>query len=294
MPENILSLMPSLRKNNDGSGYISHLKYLVVLILAGIITCNSLVIFSEPHSRHTISLVMLGACASVATVLGVVAVCRHGLKGTHGKSYLFLTVGIGLWLIADLGIMYIYFVMGFEDQKQIYFPDAFWLSGYLFLILHLAYTIKSISVKKLSLTLVTTLVVIVGFAIFNFFHDLSLNLFDGIPEVLLAEKGYTEADLIVTLLYPILDLGLMVPSVLILISLFNDYQHSIPWILSSLSLLINSMADIGYSDNFVRGSPSSWAWDLFYISDFIVVAGALYWYNKFHISNSLVHEKGHQ
>jgi hypothetical protein len=286
--------MPSLKKNNNDFGYIAHLKYLVALMLAGIITCNLLVIFSEPHSRHAVSLIVLGTCASVATTLGIVVVYRYGLKDNHWKSFLSLTIGIGLWLIADLSVMYLYFVIGIEDQKQIYLPDIFWLSGYLFLILHLVYTLKSISVKKLSLILVAMLVIIVGFAIFNFFHYLSLNLFDGVHEVLLAGKGYTGVDLVVTILYPVLDLSLMVPSVLILVSLFHSYLHSIPWILSSLSLLMNSIADIGYSDDFVRGSPGSWEWDLFYISDFIVMIGALYWYNKFHISNSVVHEKRHQ
>ncbi len=286
--------MPGLKKNNNDFKYVSHLKYLAALLLAGVVTCYLLVIFSEPHSRHAVSLIALGTCASVATTLGIVVVSRHGLKDNHGKSFLFLTTGIGLWLVADLVVLYLYFVIGLEDQKQIYLPDIFWLCGYLFLILHLVYTIKSISVKKLSLTLVLILVIIIGFVIFNLFHYLSLNLFDGIHEVLLTGKGYTEIDLVVTVLYPVLDLSLMVPSLLILVSLFHSYQHFIPWVLSSLSLLINSIADIGYSDDFVRGSPGSWEWDLFYISDFIVMIGALYWYNKFHISNSVVHEKKHQ
>ncbi|MDQ4072965.1 MAG: hypothetical protein M3162_01535 [Thermoproteota archaeon] len=287
--------MPSPKEDNNNSGFILHLKYLVALLLAGIITCNLLIIFSEPNSRHAVSLIVLGTCASVATALGVVVVYRYGLKDNHGKSFLFLTLGIGLWLIADLSVMYLYFVIGLEDQNQVYLPDVFWLSGYLFLILHLVYAIKSISVKKLSITLVTILVIIVGFIIFNFFHYISLNLFDDIPKDFLAGEGegYTRMDLVVTILYPILDLSLMVPSVLILVSLFHIYQHSIPWILSSLSLLINSMADIGYSDDFVRGSPGSWEWDLFYISDFIVMAGALYWYNKFHVPNSMAHEERH-
>jgi hypothetical protein len=27
-----------------------------------------------------------------------------------------------------------------------------------------------------------------------------------------------------------------------------------------------------------------WFWELFYVADFIIIAGALIWYNKFHIS----------
>jgi len=91
---------------------------------------------------------------------------------------------------------------------------------------------------------------------------------------------------IVTITYPILDLTLIIPSAIILVSLRRDYQHSIPWFLSSLSLLVNAIADDGYVNDFVNGNLQNlWIWDLFYATDFIIMAGALFWYNKFHISN---------
>ncbi|HEX5975949.1 MAG TPA: hypothetical protein VFY68_01665, partial [Nitrososphaeraceae archaeon] len=88
--------------------------------------------------------------------------------------------------------------------------------------------------------------------------------------------------------YPILDLMLIIPSAIILVSLRRDYEHSIPWLLSSLSLLVNAIADDGYVNDFVNGnSHDLWIWDLFYVTDFIIMAGALLWYNKFHISNEI-------
>jgi hypothetical protein len=93
---------------------------------------------------------------------------------------------------------------------------------------------------------------------------------------------------IVTIAYPILDLALIIPSAIILVSLRRDYQHSIPWFLSSLSLLVNAIADDGYVYDFVNGDLQNlWIWDLFYVTDFIIMAGALFWYNKFHISNEI-------
>ena len=92
----------------------------------------------------------------------------------------------------------------------------------------------------------------------------------------------------VTVTYPVLDLILIIPSVILLVILRKDYQHSIPWLLSSLSLLVNAIADDGYVNEFVNGnSQNLWFWDLFYVTDFIIMAGALIWYNKFHISNKL-------
>jgi hypothetical protein len=96
------------------------------------------------------------------------------------------------------------------------------------------------------------------------------------------------AAFIVTIAYPILDLMLIIPSAIILVSLRRDYQHSVPWFLSSLSLLVNAVADDGYVNDYLNSnSQNLWVWDLFYVTDFIIMAGALFWYNKFHISNEI-------
>jgi len=34
-------------------------------------------------------------------------------------------------------------------------------------------------------------------------------------------------------------------------------------------------------------SQNFWIWDLFYIADFIVMAAALFWYNRYHISRTV-------
>jgi hypothetical protein len=84
--------------------------------------------------------------------------------------------------------------------------------------------------------------------------------------------------------YPVLDLILIIPSVLILVNLRKDYMQSVPWFLSSLSLLINAIADDGYVGDFVNGHLHNLLfWDMFYVLDFIIMAGALFWYNRFHI-----------
>ena len=93
--------------------------------------------------------------------------------------------------------------------------------------------------------------------------------------------------ILVSLMYPILDLILIAPSAIILLSLRNDYKQSIPWFLSSLSLLINAIADDGYVVDFISdNSENLWIWELFYFADFIIMSAALFWYNKFHISNN--------
>ena len=78
---------------------------------------------------------------------------------------------------------------------------------------------------------------------------------------------------------------LFVPSMIILISLRKDDAQSIPWILSSLSLLVNAVADERYVNDFVNGRLHNLLfWDIFYVTDFIIMVGALFWYYRFHIS----------
>ena len=87
-------------------------------------------------------------------------------------------------------------------------------------------------------------------------------------------------------MYPVLDLILIAPSAIILVCLRKDYQQSIPWFLSSLSLFINAIDDDDrYVVDFISGNLQNLKlWDLFYITDFIFMSGALFWYNKFPIS----------
>jgi hypothetical protein len=92
---------------------------------------------------------------------------------------------------------------------------------------------------------------------------------------------------VVTIAYPVLDLLLISPSSIILVKLRKNHQHSIPWFLFSLSLLVNAIADDGYLIDFVNGNSQHLIfWDLFYVADFIIMAGALFWYNRYYLTTT--------
>ena len=181
--------------------------------------------------------------------------------------------------------MYYYYALHIEEQRLISLTDGFWFAGYVFLALHLFTVLRSLrsTIKPRIVVLVSIATLL--FVIYNVFS-------------LISSKSLVDIDLaafIVTIAYPILDLTLIIPSAIILVSLRKDYQHSIPWFLSSLSLLVNAIADDGYVNDFVSGnSQNLWVWDLFYVTDFIIMAGALFWYNKFHISNEIRNAKMEQ
>ncbi len=245
-------------------------------MVIAIIIANVIVIFSEQHSKHSISLWILNITAATASILGIIAICRYGIQGLHGKSYLFLALGIITWFSADFTLLYNYYALGIEEQRLVTITDALWFAGYGFLALHLFTVIRSLHFKIKSKLVIIISIITVIFISYNLVNILS---YDFHNDDFIA--------IIVTILYPILDFILIVPSSIILVTLRKDYEHNIPWFLSSLSLLINSIADDGYVSDFVTGnSENLWFWELFYITDFIIISGALFWYNKFHISHS--------
>ena len=247
-------------------------------MVIAIIIANVIMIFSEEYSnKHSVSLWTLNITAATASILCIIVICKYGIHGLHGKSYLFLALGIITWFLADFTLLYNYYALGIEEQRLVTITDALWFAGYGFLALHLFIVIRSLHIKIKSKLVIVVSIITVFFIIYNL-----INLF--------SYDFHTDDDfiaIIVTILYPILDFMLIIPSSLILITLRKDYVHNIPWSLYSLSLLVNSIADDGYVKDFVTGnSENLWFWKLFYITDFIIMSGALFWYNKFHISNS--------
>jgi hypothetical protein len=187
-------------------------------------------------------------------------------------------LGLISWFSAELTLMYYYYVLSIEEYRLVSLTDGFWFAGYVFLALHLFTVLSSLRSTIKSGIVVLVSIVTLLFVIYNVLNLLSSEF--------LIDVDFTA--FIVTITYPILDLALIIPSAIILASLHRDYQHSIPWFLSSLSLLVNAIADDGYVYDFVNGdSQNLWVWDLFYVTDFIIMSGALFWYNKFHISNEI-------
>jgi hypothetical protein len=275
---------------SNGTRYKKTLKYLLFSIVSSILVVDlAILAISDSHLQHGVAIISLNIAAIIATALGIIAVSRHRLGGSHGKSYLFLTIGIALWFLADLGIMYSYFVFKVDEFKRISLLDAFWLAGYVFLTLHLISIIKTIKIRNQTITLTIVSGVVIGFIILNIVSLLPISDHSTTSDSnQLSTKEYEFQDVVVTILYPILDLCLIVPSITILLNIYKDYQHAIPWMLASISLLVNAIADNGYTIQFINGIASAMPWDLFYIADFIIMSGALFWYNKYHISDHIL------
>lgn len=198
---------------DNNQRYKKMLKYLIISLILCIIFINSMIIsIQDTHYRHTVMIVVLNIAASIATTMGFITIYRHGISGSHGKSYLFITIGISLWFCADLYTMYSYFIMGIDEDLQISISDALWLTGYLFLSLHLISVIQSIGIKSLPKTVSILSMIVVGFIIANLIGTSYFFANNGqTKDVVIGDK---DINLLVTILYPILDLSLIVPSVI--------------------------------------------------------------------------------
>jgi hypothetical protein len=115
--------------------------------------------------------------AAAASSLGIIAVYGHGVSRLHGKSYLFLTLGLVSWFSADLTLLYYYYALGIEEQKFVTITDGFWFIGYGFLSLHLFTVIKSLrgsgdnnsNVINPKFVIIGSLIIAIVFVSFNWF-----------------------------------------------------------------------------------------------------------------------------
>lgn len=250
------------------------------MLLVSVIITNYIIISSDSHSKHSFALLGLDIIAGIASSFGIIAIYRHKLKGHHGRSYLFLTLGLISWFCADISLTYYYYGLGIKEQPLASIADAFWFAGYGFFAVHLFITLKflpnRINTKSI---LVIASVASASFLIYTVIRNLTSFEFHNPRDTIAFSVNIT---------YPILDSILIVPATVILVKLREDYQQSIPWLLSSLSLLINAIADDGFVNDVASGnSHNLWFWDLFFITDYLIMAAALYWYNRFHISSKL-------
>jgi hypothetical protein len=89
-------------------------------MIIAIIIANVIVIFSEEYSnKHSISLWTLNITAATASILCIIVICKYGIHGLNGKSYLFLALGIISWFSTDFTLLYNYYAFGIEEQRLV-------------------------------------------------------------------------------------------------------------------------------------------------------------------------------
>jgi len=184
-------------------------------------------------------------------------------------------IGLLLWTLAELGWTYYQLGLGIENP----FPsiaDGFWLAGYAGLILFAYNMNRAISKSRFydreAITLVS---VSAGLSLGYVF-----NLTFGVANILSSAEN--ELGWLVSITYPILDTIILIPCLLIFVSVprSRNKNNSIHWLLLTGSIILLTLADIGFDYSEVLGvsDEEEWFWDILYAASYIVLASALYSY----------------
>ncbi len=272
------SVAQSTRKTRVEVRLLSYRKYVnepwrTILILVGaIIVSNSFIVFSNQDSRDFFTNWTINAAAAAAlsfSIITVITAYKRRVNRFLLEMYIIFTVGLTVWLVAELTWTYFQLVL----QIGTPFPssaDAFWLSGYGFFTYFIfrIYNFLSKGNEKFIAVLVSlATAIILGYI---------LNLTFGIADLLSAQEG--SLAWLISIAYPILDGILIVPAVLILWSLRGKNVASANWSLLAISLVVVTIADIGFGYSAVinKAGKDEWIWDLFYNSSYLIMSAALF------------------
>jgi hypothetical protein len=184
-----------------------------------------------------------------------------------------LTIALTLWTLAEL--TWTYYQLGLHIENP--FPsiaDSFWLAGYPFIIyftygMNKAFSKGGYYDREALLMLSVSAGLTLGYI---------FNLTFGVADMLSAAEG--DMGWLISILYPILDTIALIPCLLIVASFrrrSDKSAYSIQWLLLSCSIIIVTVADIGfgYSEVLGRSEEQQWFWDTMYASSYIVMAGAM-------------------
>jgi hypothetical protein len=239
---------------------------IALALIGPIIVSNSFIVFSKENSQLPIN-----AAAAVAlsiSIITVITAYKHRVDRFYVQMYFVFAVGLALWFIAEVTWTYYQFFSGIRTP----FPssaDAFWLSGYGFFAFFLfkIYNFLSRASERYIVILVSFATAIV--------LSYALNLTFGIADLLSAQQGSLKW--LISITYPVLDGVLLVPAMLIIWSLRDEKLASV-WILLSLSIVLTTVADIGfgYSSVIDIEGKEEWIWDLLYNSSYLIMATALF------------------
>jgi hypothetical protein len=157
-----------------------------------------------------------------------------------------------------LSLAYCHFVQHYEEEQilVVSFAHPCWIIGYVFFSLHLFTTLRFVRRDQIHAFSVILVIIASGSEIaYNLI--LPSSFYTNEEGRIVGETKTGLIDLILSVLYPILDVVLIIPSVIILIVHRKDYYNFMPWLLSSLSLLVNAFADDGFVHHFLHGSTKN-------------------------------------
>jgi hypothetical protein len=252
-------------------------KYVAGLIIAiaavnGFVT---LVMGSETNYVY-FDILRIGTIGSAA-LLSFVVFGKQGSGGLFGRSYTALAVGLAMWLVAE-SIWGYYEVVLAEESPFPSIADAFWLGAYAGLLYYVSSMYKFFGKGVKAYQLMAVIGIIGTFAFFYLQSLVSVSL----PPEGESLDGYI-LPLAISVAYPVLDVILLVPAVLIVLNSGKGQLTSIPW--AFVSFILIAIADILLGYSAVTGFQNDVTIiTMMYNAAYLVMAAGLLWYLRFFIS----------
>lgn len=262
--------------DNSSVAAIKNTRRNLLLALVGAIALvNGLVTASSYDEMALVASADLARTLTIASAaaLSLIVIVRQGITGIFGRAYLFLFIGILLWLLAEA--TWAYYELGLAIERP--FPstaDAFWLAGYGPLGYHLFSMSRFYGrgTKKLR-----TILVGISVAVFTGLYMFALSNVSELGEGPDALIGFA-----ISTSYPVLDAILLIPAILIVMNAGRGMLTSIPWIFLSLIFLWLADTILGFTavQNFDGDIIFVNSW---YTIAYLTMAAGLWWYNRFFI-----------
>lgn len=219
-------------------------KYLLVSLAAsafGIIVTNLI----EKELTILFTNIIITSTAATVLIFSIIMSIRSGVTGSHGKAWIFFTIFIALWFVAET----IWLVDEIIYQQEP-FPseaDFFWLPGYAFYLVFSVFYIKP--VKKAISKKIILFATLVSITI----------LIPTIYFAILSDSEISQFEFVIASSYPIMDSVSLIPS---LIGVILFFKGKVNFLLSLLFLgmLCSALTDIGFlflqlHDSYYTGHP---------------------------------------
>ena len=217
-----------------------------------------------------VTLVFLGICTFISVLL-----VSKNVRKIEIQKFKAVFIGIFFWFIGEMTYMTYQFILNIPVPYPS-IAEVFYFLGYGFLIYHIYNSFKNID-KSISINPKSIILVTIGVSMIPLIT--TIHMF-----VVGIDFSSQYIEIIINLLYYVLDTIVLVLVILIIYKLPRKDPFIYHWLLFCSSMTLVTIADFGYtytstiSENLILATE--WAWNVIYAFAYLFLSAALIWYYK--------------
>lgn len=217
-----------------------------------------------------VTLVFLGICTFISVLL-----VSKNVRKIEIQKFKAVFIGIFFWFIGEMTYMAYQFILNIPVPYPS-IAEVFYFLGYGFLIYHIYTSFKNID-KSVSINPKSIILVTIGVSMIPLIT--TIHMF-----VVGIDFSSQYIEIIINLLYYVLDTIVLVLVILIIYKLPRKDPFIYHWLLFCSSMTLVTIADFGYtytstiSENLILATE--WAWNVIYAFAYLFLSAALIWYYK--------------